>query len=392
MLVIRGPGCPGTSSNPESEKFPPSMKLITRYIFKEIFYFFFLFAAFCVVIMLTYEAYDTRKDIIESSPSIMTVIMFLACRLPGQLVDAMPIVGLMSGIFAYGILAKNREILAMVAAGVSFRRLSIPAIIFGSGLMVFTLLFNEYVVPRAEFKARQLEKVDIRGGSERVFDKRVNLFEKGEKNRFYCVQAYLSSMKLMQFPTIIDMYPDGSGIERRIDADRAAPSPRGDDYWEFTNVEQRLFNRDGTLQRFDRYPTIQIQMEAGLDDFLRRSKAPEEMNILELKNYRDAMLNKSSESVLNSTISLHKKLAFPVATFLMVLLGFAVVVDVHARHFTQGVALGLVVAVSYYVLNAVFGNFGQQQWLNPVVAGWGSVLIFAVIDYLLYLRLSKIRL
>ncbi|MCE5231494.1 LptF/LptG family permease [bacterium] len=376
-------------------KSPASMKLITRYILKEIFYYFLLFAVFCIVIMLTYEAYDTRKLIIAHGPSVMIVIKYLLFNLPDQLVNAMPIVGLMSTIFAYGILAKNREILAMVAAGVSFRRLSMPAVMFGVGLMVFTFWFGEYVVPVASKNARQLEKVDISGGDERVIDKRINLFEKGEKNRFYCVQGYIAHLQLMLFPTIIDLYPDGSGVERRIDADRAAPvtNPAGPDYWDFTNAEQRTFNRDGSLKSFDRFKSLQVQMEPGLALFLERSKEPEEMNFGDLKTYAEIIANKSDQSVLAGLwISLHKKLSFPVATLLMVLLGFAVVVDVHARHFTQGVALGLVVAVAYYVLNAVFGNFGQQQWLNPFFAGWGSVLIFAAVDYALYLRLHKIRL
>lgn len=371
------------------------MKLITRYTFKEILYYFLLFAAFCTVIMLTYEAYDKRKDFIQRAPSVVTVIVFLLCSLPEQLVDAMPIVGLMSTIFAYGILAKNREILAMVAAGVSFRRLSIPAFMFGIGLMAFTFCLNEFIVPVTSYKARLLEK-GIKGADERSFDKRVNLFEKGENNRFYIMQGYLTHMKLMLFPTIVDLYSDGSGVERRIDADRGAPvadPARGNNYWEFTNVEQRAFNSDGSLKSFDRFKSLQVRMENGLDVFLSKSKEPEEMNFDALWTYIKIIANKSDKSVVASLwMSLHRKIAFPVATLLMAILGFAVVVDVHARHFTQGVALGLIVAVSYYILNAMFNNFGQQQWFSPFLAGWGSVMIFAVIDYLLYLRLHKIRL
>lgn len=370
-------------------------KIITRYTCKEILYYFMLFTAFCTVIMLTYEAYDSREIIVQRAPSVFTVALFLLCSLPEQLVDAMPIVGLMSTIFAYGILAKNREILAMVAAGVSFRRLSIPAFIFGIGLMGFAFLLNEFVVPETSYRARLIEK-GLRGSDKRNLDKRSNLFEKGENNRFYLMQGYITSLKLMLFPTVIDLDPEGSGVVRRIDADRAAPvgdSARGKDFWEFTNAERRTFNSDGTLQSFDRFKSLEVQMENQLDVFLSKSKEPEEMNFGALLAYIQIVRGKIDKSVIaDLEMSLHKKIAFPVATLLMVILGFAVVVDVHARHFTQGVALGLVVAVSYYILNAALNSFGQQQWLNPFFAGWGSVMIFGVIDYLLYLRLSKIRL
>ncbi len=259
--------------------------------------------------------------------------------------------------------------------------------------MVFTFCLNEYVVPVTSFKARQLEK-GLRGADERAFDKRNNLFEKGEDNRFYVMQGYLTRMKLMLFPTVIDLYADGSGVERRIDADRGAPvadSSRGPGYWEFTNAEQRTFNRDGSLKSFDRFKSLQVQMESDLDVFLAKSKEPEEMNFNQLMAHINIIANKSDKSVVAALkMSLHKKIAFPVATLLMVLLGFAVVVDVHARHFTQAWRSAWW-SRSPITSSTRSSQLRQQQWMSPF---WplGVRAHLRAIDYLLYLRLSKIRL
>ncbi len=369
------------------------MKLLTRYILKEILYFFFMFLAFTVVFMLAYEVYDTRKDFIEKAPALSSVIQFLALSIPDHIVTAMPYIVLMSTVFAYGLLAKNREILAMVAAGISFARLARPAIIFGLAATVSLFWLNEFVAPVAQSRARQIEKVDIAGKSESVFTRRNKLFVKGENNRFYYMQHYLTNHRLMIFPVVIDLDPTGAGIVRRIEADTAwliEDESRGGRFWHFVNVEQWTF-RDGLNSSHSRLDELEVQMEENLDKFLSRSKRPEEMNYLELKEYRDLLAAKQDENVHGYTISLHRKLERPISTLLMVLLGFTVVVDVHSRRFTQGVVLGLLVAVGYSLLVAVLETLGRQDKIAPLLAGWLGLVVFAGVIFILYRRLFTIR-
>lgn len=371
------------------------MKLLTRYLFKDILHYFLLFVTFLIVVLLINETYDTREDFFEHSPALIDVIRFLVYSIPGQLAESLPIICLLSTIFAYGLQAKNREILAMVAAGVSYRRLAIPSLVFGLGLMAFMFWFNESIVPTSQYEARKIERVKIKGKSETALTQRNNLFVKGKGNLFYVVNEYLSETREMFYPTLIRVNESGSGIVERIEARHARlidADEEGARFWEFTGTEHWTFDQKGEIASYQSIPrAFRIKMEDNLDKFLSRSKKPEEMNYLELKAYRNLLQEKGGENLNRYSTSLHYKLAFPISCLLMALLGFAVVSDLHARRFAQGVFTGLVVAIGYYLISASLVSMGESGAIASLVAGWGATAIFALVVYLLYARLEKIR-
>jgi lipopolysaccharide export system permease protein len=375
--------------------FKPPMKLINRYIFKAIFHYFSLFLSILVVVLLINEIYDSRDVFLENNPAMRDIILFLLYSLPAQMAEALPMIGLLATIFAYGLLAKGRELLAMGASGTSFWALAVPGLIFGLGLTAVMFGFNETVVPICQTKARYLEKVKIGDKPGTLFTKRKNLFVKGAGNRFYNMEEYLSDSQQMIYPTILELSDDGSGLLERIEADHARLMRTGDEeqlYWEFSGAERWTFNPDGTLRSHDRYAEpFQLEMEEKLDRFLSRSKKPEEMNFWELKDYRDLLVNKGGEDVLGYSTALHQKLTLPLACLLMPLLGFAVVADVHARKFTLGVSVGLVIAIGFFIFNSFLKSMGEQGEVAPVIAGWLPIMILVGILYYLMRRLDAIR-
>ena len=372
------------------------MRLLTRYLFREILHYFLLFLAFTAVILMIKEIYDTREKFVENSPPILAILKFLIYSVPPILSLIMPMIGLLASVFAFGLLAKNREILAMVAAGVSFRQLSRPAFIFGLGLTAFMFWFNETVVPTSLSRTLKIEQVEIKGKRESIYTRRENVFVKGEGNRFYFMENYLTKERVMKFPTVLELFPDSAGISRRIDADEARllPAEQGTGFvWNFTGAEVWNFNRDGSLANYQRYDgPMQYPMGEKLDKFLSKSKQPGEMNYSELKEYCDLLDRQGSrKDAQHYRVSLYQKLSSPIACLLMVLLGFAAVVDMHARHFARGFVLGLGLAVGYYLIQAFFTDMGEKEFLSPIWAAWPPVVVFAAVVYWVYLRLHRIR-
>lgn len=373
------------------------MKLLTRYLFKDIIHYFLIFVSFLVVVLLINKTYDMRGDFFEHNPDLFVVIKFLLLSIPGQLAEALPIICLLSTIFAYGLQAKNREILAMIAAGVSYRSLAIPALVFGVGMTVFMFWFNESVVPRSQFESRKIERIEIQGRNELALTRRDNLFVKGKGNLFYIVNEYLSDTREMYYPTLIRVNDSGSGLAERIEAQHARLVDEGDNndasrYWIFTGTERWTFDDNGEVNDYQKISgDFRLKMEDNLDKFLSRSKKPEEMNYSELKEYRDLLAEKGGEKLNRYSTSLYYKLAFPLSCLLMALLGFSVVSDVHARRFAQGVFTGLLTAIGYYLLSAFMMSMGESGAIAAILAGWGAIAVFAIVVYLLSIRLERIR-
>lgn len=375
------------------------MKILTRYLFREVLAQFRLFLSMFIVILLVNITYDKFGEILKNAPPLFTVIEFFAVSLPGAMAMALPLICLLSTIFSYGLLAKNKEILAMVASGVSFFRLAMPALIFGFGMTVFMFWFNESVVPAANSRASYLEKIKFQENKKQaVFTKNKDLLVRGMNNRFYYMEQYDPESRVMSYPTIFKISADGRAIDERIEAERIELDPQkpGADtkvnYGTVYNAERWRFAPDGSVASYEKpSQPFKIKFEENLDLFLSKAKKPTEMNFSELRAYISNMKG-ISQDLSVSEVELQRKLSFPLSCLLMALLGFAVVADVHARRFARGVTTGLLIAVLYYVLDGFMKGMVQRKLMAAMVAAWFPLMIFTIIVLVLTSRLKKIRL
>lgn len=374
------------------------MKILTRYLFREIFNYFFLFFVMFTVIILVNNIYTNLDDFLRYSTNAVTIVMRLIYSIPELLGQTLPMICLLATIFSYGLLAKNKEILAMVASGISFYRLALPALVFGLALTAFSFWFYETVVPASASQAEYIKKILIKRQKESIFTKNDDLLVKGEKNRYYCIKVYDSQRKEMLYPTILQLSEDNGNIIERIDAARgvleAAPIEKGADkgYWvQLYDAERWRFNKQGLLAGYEKFTApLRMKVEESIDLFLSRTKKPDQMNYQELRQYVTEKLA-LGDDVRDMRVRMQFKLSFPVSCLLMALLGFSVIADVHARRFAKGVSIGLLVSISFYLLNSFFNKMADKGALAPELAGWASLALVGLVVIVLVNRLKKIR-
>lgn len=66
-----------------------------------------------LVLFSLFELMTQLDDIGKGSYQVLDVIVFICLTLPRRMLDLMPISTLLGGIIALGLLADNRELLAM---------------------------------------------------------------------------------------------------------------------------------------------------------------------------------------------------------------------------------------------------------------------------------------
>jgi lipopolysaccharide export system permease protein len=358
------------------------MKLIDRYLLKDILHYFITFLMIFVVIMLVYEIFDARREFLASSTSLFNIVLFLIVGLPEQIAVVMPIIGLLGTMMAYGMLVKNNEILAMIAAGISYRRLIVPALAFGACFGIFAFWFNDDVVPVCKAKSLYLEKVVIGGRSQAILTRRHDLFLKGIGDKFYYLQEYILGHAEMIEPTILDMAHDGSGLRSRLHA-RQAKLDRVHGHgrvWIFDGAETWNFNPDGSLASYKAFDApLRVEMERDLDKFLGQAKKPEDMNLAQLGEYVSLLEHRKDENVAPFQTWAHRKRAFPFSCLLIGLLGAVAVIDLSAKRFARGVLVGLTLAIAYYPVETLLGVLGEKELIPPLLGGWSAVALFALL-------------
>ena len=108
------------------------------------------------------------------------------------------------------------------------------------------------------------------------------------------------------------------------------------------------------------------------------------MTVGQLRRYVDE-LSQSGANVVPLRVDLHKKLAFPLVTFVMTLLAVPFGVSTGRRGTLYGIGLGIVIALSYWIVISAFVAVGKGGLLPPALAGWAPNILVASAALYLFL-------
>ncbi|MGH8005029.1 MAG: LptF/LptG family permease [Limisphaerales bacterium] len=128
--------------------------IVARYILKEhIGPFFFGFAVITLVLVMDFIL-EVMQSIITKGVGVWEVLEIFGLNLAWMLALSVPMSVLVATLMAYGRLASDSEILALKAAGWSWRRLATPGLIWGAAMAVLMFWFNNHVLPESNHQAR----------------------------------------------------------------------------------------------------------------------------------------------------------------------------------------------------------------------------------------------
>jgi lipopolysaccharide export LptBFGC system permease protein LptF len=99
------------------------------------------------------------------------------------------------------------------------------------------------------------------------------------------------------------------------------------------------------------------------------------MNYVVLNKYINE-LRAGGFDVVQYTVALHRKIAFPFVSLVMTLLAVPFAVTTGRRGAMYGIGLGIVLAMVYWVTTQVFGAIGSGGLIIPLLAAWAPNLLF----------------
>jgi lipopolysaccharide export LptBFGC system permease protein LptF len=194
----------------------------------------------------------------------------------------------------------------------------------------------------------------------------------GEDGRIYHYQFYTPSERLLNGLTVLTFSPDGAVVHERSFATTAqAETERA---WHARKGWTRTFNDDATQASFTPFDEGPLTLEAP-DTFITQIPPPNQMNYAQLKGYIDD-LRAGGYDVRENEVALNRKIAFPLVTLVMTLIGVPFAVTTGRRGALYGVGVGIVLALTYWTLISVFAAFGAGGAMPPILAAWAPNLLF----------------
>ena len=126
------------------------MRILDKYVLKEfISPFLFGVCAFTAVFIGTGTLYRIANLINQYGASAWAIFRILILAMPSIIIVTFPMSVLLGSLMAFGRLSSSSELIVMRSGGQNFVRLAMPIFIAAFIISLCSMVFNEYVVPRA---------------------------------------------------------------------------------------------------------------------------------------------------------------------------------------------------------------------------------------------------
>lgn len=144
--------------------------------------------------------------------------------------------------------------------------------------------------------------------------------------------------------------------------------------WRVRDGWLREFSPDVEVVRYAPVSASHVPLEAA-EYFVTEAPEPDRMNFEQLRAYI-ADLRASGYHVLEHEVALQRKLAFPLVTIVMTLIAVPFAVTTGKRGALYGIAVGIVLAVVYWITINAFGAVGSAGMMPAALAAWAPNLMF----------------
>ena len=367
------------------------MKLIDRSVSRELVVNV-LFAIFVLSLVLVVGNIFRKllPLLVNHDVPVEYLISFIAYVLPFSLIFTIPWGLLTAILLVFGRLSADNELIALRANGVSVSRVCIPLAALALFCTAICLWLNVQVAPAAQEKLRStIFDLATRNpmalfGSDQVID------------QFPGRKIYVGKKEGNKLENIIVFEMDENALSIRVTYARSGmleadlPNRRILMHLYEARYQQRDENNPLDLHKI----RDGINMEEGtlpisLEELYEREKKRPSRSALSIEQLLDQLKSENSRERSASRTEINKRFSFPFSCVAFALIGVPLGVTAHRRETSIGFAMGLIVAVSYFLFVIIGDTLRANPKVHPELLVWFPNVLFLVLGALLFRRLAR---
>jgi LPS export ABC transporter permease LptF/LPS export ABC transporter permease LptG len=359
--------------------------LIDIYLFQQFFYYFFVLLAGFVLIFDAFTLFDLLGDIARNHVPFLTVVNYFRYLIPLMIYQLAPLATLVATLVSLAILAKNNEVIALKASGISLYRLVVPLLLAGILVSGCLFLLDDTFLPYANQRQDALRN-EIKGRPAQTYFEPARQWIYGENSKIYNYELFDSDRQLFGGLNVFELDPATFQMHRRIFATRAAWEPT-ESLWVLTGGWVRDFGSDGRVVRYEPFKLTTLPELTEPPGYFRREvRQSFQMNWRQLGEYI-ASLRQAGFDTARLSVQWQKKFAFPLIAAIIVFLGAPFAFLVGTRGAVGGIAVAVGIGVVYWSTAALFEAMGSAGQLPPLLAAWAPDAIFGFLGVYFFLKM-----
>ena len=282
-------------------------------------------------------------------------------------------------IFFTSKLAGNSEIIAMLASGISFKRLLRPYMFSCVLISALSFYLSAFVIPHGTVVRQNFETMYKNKKKNTAAD---NVMLQVDRGVVAYIQHYDNETK-HGYGFSLDKFQNKNLVSHMTATDIQYDTISDSKYhWTASNWKvRRLKGLRENITSGVRKDTV-IMMEP--TDLVYSKGQQETFTLPQLREYITKQQDRGSGNVVQYQVEYHKRIAASFASFILTIIGVSL--SSKKRKGGMGLYLGIGLALSfiYIMLQTVSSTFAIQASFPPMLAAWVPNIIFAFVAYFCY--------
>lgn len=288
-----------------------------------------------------------------------------------------PLFTFIAVIFFTSRLAEKSEIIAMLASGMSFRRLMVPYWISAAVIACATFILNAYVIPPANVTRIEFQNKYIRN---KAVSSANNIQLEVEPGVIAYFDRYYDDSR-MGYRFSLEHFDNKQLISRLT-----AAQIKYDSLYQWTIIDYMIRDFDGMREHITTGSRKDTTLTIIPSDFLISVNDSETMTTPQLAEHIKRQRKRGIGNIQLFEIEYHKRYAAIMAAFILTAIG----ASLSSRKIKGGMGLhigiGLALSFSYILFTTVTSTFAINGYVSPMIAAWIPNILYVFIAVYLYIK------
>ncbi|MDR0994779.1 MAG: LptF/LptG family permease [Tannerella sp.] len=358
-----------------------NVKHIDRYILKQFLGTFFFAMVLILAISVVFDINEKIDKFLKPEVPLKAIVFdYYLNFIPyfGSMIC--PLITFIAVIFFTSKLADKSEITAMLASGMSFRRIMLPYWIGAAIIAMGTFALDAFVIPKGNVT-------------------RIAFQNKYLKNN---AVVYANNIQLEVSPGVFayfDNYNDKSRMGYRFSLEHfenkklvsrlTAASIKYDTLYKWQVIDYIIRDFDGMYEHVTQGSRKDTTLAIIPSDFLISANDCEKMTTPELSQYISRQKKRGVANIQTFEIEYYKRYASIMAAFILTCIG----ASLSSRKIKGGMGLnigiGIGLSFSYILFTTITSTFAVSGLVSPMVASWIPNFLYSLIAIFLYLKAPR---
>jgi lipopolysaccharide export system permease protein len=367
------------------------MKLIDRFVSRELLVnVLFAIVVLSLVLVVGNIFRKLLPLLVNHDVPVEYLITFIAYVLPFSLIFTIPWGLLTAILLVFGRLSADNELIALRANGVSITRICIPLAVVSLACCAVCLWLNVQVAPAAQEKLRST-----------IYDLATRnpmaLFDSDQViDQFPGRKIYVGRKEGNKLENIIVFELDGNSLPIRVTHARTGMLEA-----DLPNKRILLRLYDARYQQRDEKDPLDLRkirdgismaegtLPISLEELYEKEKKRPSRSALSIQQLLEQLKSENTRERSASRTEINKRFSFPISCLAFALIGVPLGVTAHRRETSIGFAMGLIVAVSYFLFVIIGDTLRSNPKVHPELLVWFPNVLFLVLGAFLFRRLAR---